>query len=114
MLDCLRGKYTLSAIRLLEKRRVDQSRWVFFLLSRSWAIVTRIVQLKIEEASALAAEEQTLEDEISDPDEDTLAGQMAAMRGGSVKKAAVVGESSDDESSTDESEEDNSTSSDSD
>jgi translocation protein SEC63 len=34
-------------------------------------------------------------DDISDPDEDTLAGQMAAMRGGSVKKIR-----SDDESST--------------
>lgn len=26
------------------------------------------------------------EDDISDPEEDSLAGQMAAMRGGSVKK----------------------------
>ncbi|KAI9572465.1 translocation protein sec63 [Boletus coccyginus] len=59
------------------------------------------IALKIEDVSALAAEEQTPEDEISDPEEDSLAGQMAAMRGGAVK-AAVVEEESDDESSTDE------------
>jgi translocation protein SEC63 len=40
------------------------------------------------------------DDEISEPDEDTLAGQMAMMRGGSVKKRPV-GES-DGESSTDD------------
>lgn len=64
------------------------------------------MQLKIDDASVLASEEQTLEDVISDPDEDSLAGQMAAMRGGSVKKAAGVEEESDDddESSTDEEE----------
>ena len=49
--------------------------------------------------SALDAEEQTAEDVISDPEEDTLAGQMAAMRGGSVKQRAVA--ESDEESSTD-------------
>ncbi len=41
---------------------------------------------------------------ISDPDEDTLAGQMAALRGGSVKKSAMYGsddEDDDDESTTD-------------
>ena len=63
--------------------------------------------------SVLAAEEQTPEDEISDPDEDSLAGQMAVMRGGSVKKSAVV-EESDEESSTDESDNDCDSTSDSD
>lgn len=39
-----------------------------------------------------------MEDEISDPEEDSLAGQMAVMRGGSVKKRQAE---SDDESDTD-------------
>jgi len=65
----------------------------------------RPISLKIDDVSALATEEQTPDDEISDPEEDSLAGQMAAMRGGSVKKAAVV-EESDEESSTDESDSD--------
>lgn len=51
--------------------------------------------------SALNAEEQTAEDEISDPEEDTLAGQMAAMRGGAVKQTLAL-EDSEDESSTDD------------
>lgn len=72
-------------------------------------------QFKIDDVSALVSEEQTPEDEISDPEEDSLAGQMAAMRGGSVKKIAVVEEESEDESSTDESEDEgNNDSSDSD
>ncbi|KAH9037635.1 Sec63 Brl domain-containing protein [Lactarius pseudohatsudake] len=59
------------------------------------------LQLRVEEFTALSADEQHREDEISDPEEDTLAGQMAAMRGGSVKKHK---EESDDESSTDDDE----------
>ena len=57
------------------------------------------VQLQIEDVSALRADEQAAEDEISDPDEDSLAGQMAAMRGGAVKKPAVR---DDDDSTTDD------------
>jgi translocation protein SEC63 len=59
----------------------------------------RDLQLRVEEFAALNADEQPKEDEISDPEEDSLAGQMAAMRGGVVKKRQ---EESDDESSTDE------------
>jgi len=51
------------------------------------------------------------EDEISDPDEDSLAGQLAAARGQKVKKR--VDQESDDESGTEE-EEESSTSSSSD
>jgi translocation protein SEC63 len=58
-----------------------------------------IVQLKIEDAPT--ADELPSEDDISDPDEDTLAGQMAAMRGGSVKKARAESDD-DDESGTDD------------
>lgn len=56
------------------------------------------IQLKIEDATVLNEDDK--EDEISDPEEDTLAGQMAAMRGGSVRKRDVA--HSDDESSTDD------------
>ena len=41
------------------------------------------------------------DDDISDPEEDSLAGQMALMRGGKVKKRQEE-EESDDESSTDD------------
>ncbi|KAG6836917.1 hypothetical protein H0H93_001283 [Arthromyces matolae] len=68
------------------------------------------ITLKIEDASALPVEDQ--EDDISDPDEDSIAGQMAAMRGGPVKKKQV--DESDDESGTDDDEENNDSSSDSD
>lgn len=60
------------------------------------------------------ADEQPGEDEISDPDEDSLAGQMSAMRGGKVKKAEEREDQSEDESSTDDGESDDSSSSDSD
>lgn len=60
--------------------------------------------MKIEEAPLSATDEA--EDEISDPEEDSLAGQMAAMRGGSVKKRKE--ESDDDDSLEEESDEDTS------
>ncbi|KAG9016960.1 secretory subunit [Tulasnella sp. JGI-2019a] len=61
--------------------------------------VKLFLPLKVEDLSALDDEELGEEDEISDPDEDTLAGQMAAMRGGKVKRSAVYDS---DESSTDD------------
>ncbi|CAE6379020.1 unnamed protein product [Rhizoctonia solani] len=63
--------------------------------------------LTVEDVSALTTEEAGAEDEISDPDEDTLAGQMAAMRGGAVKRRADD-EESDEESDTDGDESDSS------
>ncbi|KAF8516019.1 Sec63 Brl domain-containing protein [Hysterangium stoloniferum] len=69
--------------------------------------VARDLTLKVEDLSLLTADEQHQEDQISDPEEDTLAGQMAAMRGGSVKKIAYDS----DESSTDDDQEDGSDSS---
>jgi translocation protein SEC63 len=65
----------------------------------------------VEEFTALNADEQHKEDEISDPEEDSLAGQMAAMRGGPVKKH---GESDDDSSTDDDEAAANGSSSDSD
>lgn len=71
-------------------------------LSIRFAVYSNWPQMKIDDVSALTADEQGDEDEISDPEEDTIAGQMAAMRGGSVKKSAD--EESDEESSTDDDE----------
>lgn len=42
------------------------------------------------------------DDDISEPDEDTLAGQMAMMRGGKVKPSAVHGDDDDDESGSED------------
>ncbi|KAF5322656.1 hypothetical protein D9619_001280 [Psilocybe cf. subviscida] len=67
------------------------------------------IQLKIEDPPAI---EQISEDDISDPDEDSLAGQMAAMRGGTVKKHDD--DESDEESGTDDDKKDDSSDSDSD
>jgi translocation protein SEC63 len=65
--------------------------------------------------SALNADErQSEDDDISEPDEDTLAGQMAAMRGGSVKKRVDEDEDSDDESSGTDDDKSSNSSSDSD
>lgn len=52
------------------------------------------------------------EDEISEPDEDTIAGQMAMMRGQPAK--ARAGDDDDDTSGTEESENDSDSDSDSD
>ncbi|KAJ3745376.1 Sec63 Brl domain-containing protein [Lentinula detonsa] len=87
--------------------------WKIYLVSDTYVgeEVSKNMTLKIDDVSALNADEQPSEDEISDPDEDTLAGQMTAMRGGKVKKGDIRDEASDDGSSTDvdeESEEDSS------
>ena len=58
-----------------------------------------LAQLSIEHPPA--ADQEPSEDEISEPDEDSLAGQMAAMRGGPVKKRK---DESDEESGTDDDE----------
>ena len=49
----------------------------------------------------LGEDAQGAEDEISEPEEDSLAGQMAVMRGGSVKKRQEESDDEDDESDTD-------------
>ena len=68
------------------------------------------ITLNVE--SAEKAEEISSEEDISEPEEDTLAGQMRAIQGGAQpkpkKKKAVVEESSDEESGTDEEESDTS------
>lgn len=62
---------------------------------------SRMVKLKVEDASVL--EEEDREDEISEPEEDSLAGQMALMKGQKVK--ASVRDEDDDESGSEEEEE---------
>ncbi|KAG6890192.1 hypothetical protein C0992_002849 [Termitomyces sp. T32_za158] len=88
--------------------------WKVQLVSDSFVNedTSREITLKIEDASTLPNDNQS-EDEISDPDEDSLAGQMAVMRGGAVKKKPND-EESDDESTTDDDENDDNSSSDSD
>lgn len=61
--------------------------------------VKLFVQLKVDDLDALEDSEVGEEDEISEPDEDTLAGQMAAMRGEKVKRSPIYDS---DESSTDD------------
>ncbi|KAI0429675.1 Sec63 Brl domain-containing protein [Xylaria sp. FL1042] len=65
------------------------------------------VTLSVEEASKAA--QMAAEDEISEPDEDSIAGQMSALKGGPVAKRKVIKEEeSDDESGTEEEESDTS------
>ena len=65
---------------------------------------SRDVVLKIDDPAVLDAED-TNDDDISDPKEDSLASQIALMRGGSVKKRPDgEEEDDDDESSTDDDE----------
>ena len=77
-------------------------------------IIIPLLQLKVDDVSLLDEDDQAVDDDISDPEEDSLAGQMALMRGGSVKKSAVHDGSSDDESGTDDESSDSDSSSDSD
>lgn len=59
-------------------------------------------QLKVDDPSLLNDEDEGVDDDISDPEEDSLAGQMALMRGGSVKKSLVHDDDdSEDDSGTD-------------
>ena len=61
---------------------------------------SRMVKLKVEDASVLEVED---EDEISEPEEDSLAGQMALMKGQKVKPSRTEDE---DESATDDDDQD--------
>ncbi|KAI1788927.1 translocation protein sec63 [Ganoderma leucocontextum] len=69
---------------------------------------SRDVVLKIDDPAVLDADDANDDDDISDPEEDSLAGQMALMRGGSVKMLPGEEEDDDDESSTDDDEEEES------
>jgi len=75
----------------------------------------RDVKLQVVDPAVLGADADVEEDEISDPDEDTLEGQLAAMKGGRVKASPIHGEDvdeeedeEDDESGTDDDDDDSS------
>ncbi|KAI5480393.1 translocation protein SEC63 [Pseudohyphozyma bogoriensis] len=72
--------------------------------------VQKDMRMRVEAPPAEAAPEE--EDDISEPDEDSLAGQMAMMKGQPVRRIAQ--DSDDDTSGTEESEEEEDSSSDSD
>ncbi|KAF8623013.1 hypothetical protein AX15_006566 [Amanita polypyramis BW_CC] len=104
--------YRAYKIQFQVPPNVGMFTWKVYVVSDTFVgeEATRNITMKIEEAPSSATDE--VEDEISDPDEDTLAGQMAAMRGGAVKKRQ---ESDDDDSDDEDSNDDsNSSSSDSD
>ncbi|TXT08671.1 hypothetical protein VHUM_02799 [Vanrija humicola] len=58
------------------------------------ADVARPIMLRVEEATEVESDD----DDISEPEEDSLAGQMALMRGGKVKPSGVHGGGDGDES----------------
>ncbi|KAF7775868.1 hypothetical protein Agabi119p4_4261 [Agaricus bisporus var. burnettii] len=96
--------YRSYKIQFQAPQNVGMFTWKVYLVSDTFVgeDVTRDIILKIEQPQAM----ESPDDEISDPEEDSLAGQMAAMRGGKVKKLADQGDD-DDESSTDDDEEEN-------
>lgn len=63
----------------------------------------RRVVLKISEPPKV----QEVEDDISEPDEDTIAGQLQSMRGGSVKKHGDEDDTDDSFEDSDEEDDDN-------
>ncbi|KAJ2913503.1 hypothetical protein MD484_g6889, partial [Candolleomyces efflorescens] len=87
--------------------------WKLFVVSDTFVAEEASKDLTLTIEHPPAVDQEPSEDEISEPDEDSLAGQMAAMRGGPVKKRRD--EESDEESGTDDDEEsDDDSSSDSD
>ncbi|KAH9843634.1 Sec63 Brl domain-containing protein [Rhodofomes roseus] len=77
------------------------NRWRLHLISDTFIgeELVHDMEWKVEDPSVVNVVEMESEDEISEPEEDSLAGQMALMRGGSVKRQE---DGSDDESTTDD------------
>ncbi|PPQ88725.1 hypothetical protein CVT25_009671 [Psilocybe cyanescens] len=88
--------------------------WKVYIVSDTFVgeEVTSEISLKIEDPPAV--EDQPSDDEISEPDEDSIAGQMAVMRGGKVKKSTEEEESEEQSSGTDDDKDDSDSDSDSD
>ncbi|KAM6503862.1 Sec63 Brl domain containing protein [Amanita muscaria] len=108
----LQHDYRAYKIQFQSPPNIGMFTWKVYVVSDTFVgeEVTRDITMKIEEAPLSASDE--MEDEISEPDEDSLAGQMAAMRGGSVKKRKE--ESDDDSLEEDSDKNDSSSDSDSD
>ena len=103
------AEYRAYKMQFQAPQNVGLFTWKVFIVSDTFVGDEAVhdITLKIDDPSVLAADDAAnanAEDEISDPEEDSLAGQMALMRGGSVKKRPED-EESDDESSTDEEDE---------
>ncbi|GAA5910707.1 hypothetical protein JCM5296_006819 [Sporobolomyces johnsonii] len=64
------------------------------------------MRMKVEPPTASASDDE--DDDISEPDEDTIAGQMAMMKGQPVKRARHDGEDEDDEEDSEEGSDDDS------
>jgi len=62
--------------------------------------IHRTITLKIEDNPSSISDERILNDYISDPEEDSLAGQLAALRGGAIKRP-MSDSDVEDESTTD-------------
>ena len=58
-------------------------------------------RLEVEDVSALGEDAQGAEDEILEPEEDCLAGQIAIMRGGTAKKRQAESDNEVDDIDTD-------------
>ncbi|TRM68605.1 Sec63 Brl domain-containing protein [Schizophyllum amplum] len=96
--------YRSYKIQFQAPPNVGEFHWSVRLLSDTYIgeFQEQDIVLKIDDVSALNAEERDEEeDDISDPEEDSLAGQMAVMRGGKVKPIGEY-DDDDDESSTDD------------
>ncbi|RXW12291.1 hypothetical protein EST38_g13561 [Candolleomyces aberdarensis] len=75
--------------------------WKLFVVSDTFVAEEASKDLTLSIEHPPAADQDPSEDDISEPEEDSLAGQMAAMRGGPVKKRK---DESDEESGTDDDE----------
>ncbi|KAI0337570.1 DnaJ-domain-containing protein [Trametopsis cervina] len=105
--------YRTYKLQFQAPQNVQTFAWKLYLISDTFIgeEVSQDITLRIEDTNP----EDPEEDEISDPEEDSLAGQMAMMRGGSVKKRQEGDdEESDGESSTDDDKESEADSSDDD
>jgi len=94
--------YRAYKLQFQAPQNIQSFNWKVFLVSDTFVgeEVSRDITLSISDP-AVVEKQELEEDEISDPEEDTLAGQMALMRGGSVKKRDE-NDDSDDDSSTDD------------
>lgn len=94
------GLYRSYKMQFQAPNQVATFPWKLYIISDTFIgqEIIQDIQLKIDDAAEL--EEVLEEDEISEPEEDSLAGQMAMMRGGAVKKKQD--DESDEESSTDD------------